>query len=246
MFKINTKNHCLILQICTAILTLFTAIAIILYFVPSKQTVTKIKHVTVPQADPIKITSLDIDLNYNGSQDDFEDLLDNHDDPNNDDFSIDNVSFNEDSQEIDVPDNYLNIDDNDQALNSLLTQPHYVGQNYYSNTQHPAVKVTVKRSNIFGKKLKDKTNEYNIWPKDIKVGQPININTFTTKNHKRLNNYENTSYFTNPSTDQNTIIHVEGNYKTGKYSHSWTGDYQITVDPQTNKLTWTSNDIDNN
>lgn len=246
MFKINTKNHCLILQICTAILTLFTAIAIILYFVPSKQTVTKIKHVTVPQADPIKITSLDIDLNYNGSQDDFEDLLDNHDDPNNDDFSIDNVSFNEDSQEIDVPDNYLNIDDNDQALNSLLTQPHYVGQNYYSNTQHPAVKVTVKRSNIFGKKLKDKTNEYNIWPKDIKVGQPININTFTTKNHNRLNNYENTSYFTNPSTDQNTIIHVEGNYKTGKYSHSWTGDYQITVDPQTNKLTWTSNDIDNN
>lgn len=189
MFKINTKNHCLILQICTAILTLFTAIAIILYFVPSKQTVTKIKHVTVPQADPIKITSLDIDLNYNGSQDDFEDLLDNHDDPNNDDFSIDNVSFNEDSQEIDVPDNYLNIDDNDQALNSLLTQPHYVGQNYYSNTQHPAVKVTVKRSNIFGKKLKDKTNEYNIWPKDIKVGQPININTFTTKNHNRLNNY---------------------------------------------------------
>ena len=246
MFKINTKNHCLILQICTAILTLFTAIAIILYFVPSKQTVTKIKHVTVPQADPIKITSLDIDLNYNGSQDDFEDLLDNHDDPNNDDFSIDNVSFNEDSQEIDVPDNYLNIDDNDQALNSLLTQPHYVGQNYYSNTQHPAVKVTVKRSNIFGKKLKDKTNEYNIWPKDIKVGQPININTFTTKNHNRLNNYKNTSYFTNPSTDQNTIIHVEGNYKTGKYSHSWTGDYQITVDPQTNKLTWTSNDIDNN
>ena len=246
MFKINTKNHCLILQICTAILTLFTAIAIILYFVPSKQTVTKIKHVTVPQADPIKITSLDIDLNYNGSQDDFEDLLDNHDDPNNDDFSIDNVSFNEDSQEIDVPDNYLNIDDNDQALNSLLTQPHYVGQNYYSNTQHPAVKVTVKRSNIFGKKLKDKTNEYNIWPKDIKVGQPININTFTTKNHNRLNNYENTSYFTNPSTDQNTIIHVECNYKTGKYSHSWTGDYQITVDPQTNKLTWTSNDIDNN
>lgn len=246
MFKINTKYRYLILPVCTATLTLFTTIAIILYFVPSKQTVTKIKHVTVPQANPIKITSLDIDLNYNGSQDDFEDLLDNHDDPNNDDFSIDNVSFNEDSQEIDVPNSYLNIDDNDQALNSLLTQPHYVGQNYYNNTQHPAVKVTVKRSNIFGKKLKDKTNEYNIWPKDIKVGQPININTFTAKNHHRLNNYENTSYFTNPSTDQNTIIHVDGNYKTGKYSHSWTGDYQITVDPQTNKLTWTSNDIDNN
>lgn len=246
MFKINTKNHCLILQIFTAMLTLFTVIVIILYFVPSKQTVTKIKHVTVPQADPVKITSLDIDLNYNGSQDDFEDLLDNHDDPNNNDFSIDNVSFNEDSQEIDVPDSYLNIDDNDQALNNLLTQPHYVGQNYYSNTQHPAVKVTVKRSNIFGKQFKDKTNKYNIWPKDLKVGQTMNINTFTAKNHHHLNNYENTSYFTNPSTNQNTIIHVDGNYKTGKYSHSWTGDYQITVDPQTQKLTWTSNDIDYN
>lgn len=246
MFKINTKNHCLILQIFTAMLTLFTVIAIIFYFVPNKQTVTKIKHVTVPQTDPVKITSLDIDLNYNGSQDDFEDLLDNHDDPNNNDFSIDNVSFNEDRQEIDVPDSYLNIDDNDQALNNLLTQPHYVGQNYYSNTQHPAVKVTVKRSNIFGKQLKNKTNEYNIWPKDLKVGQTINTNTFTTKNHHRLNNYENTSYFTNPSTHQNTIIHVNGNYKTGKYSHSWTGDYQITVNPQTNKLTWTSNDIDYN
>lgn len=246
MLNINTKNNCLILQIFTAMLTLFTTIAIILYFVPNKQTVTKIKHVTVPQADPIKITSLDIDLTYNGSQDDFEDLLDNHDDPNNDDFSIDNVSFNEDSQEIDVPNSYLNIDDNDQALNSLLTQPHYVGQTYYSNNQHPAVNVTIKRSNIFGKQIKNKTNEYNIWPKDLKVGQPININTFTTKNHHRLNNYENTSYFTNSSTDQNTIIHVEGNYKTGKYSHSWTGDYQITVNPQTHKLTWTSNDIDNN
>lgn len=246
MFKMNTKYRYLILPVFTTILTLFTAIAIILYFVPSKQTVTKIKHVTVPQADPIKITSLDIDLNYNGSQDDFEDLLDNHDDPNNDDFSIDNVSFNEDSQEIDVPDSYLNIDDNDQALNNLLTQPHYIGQTYYSNNQHPAVKITVKRSNIFGKQLKDKTNEYNIWPKDIKVGQTINTNTSTAKNHHRLNNYKNTSYFTNPSTNQNTIIHVDGNYKTGKYSHSWTGDYQITVDPQTHKLTWTSNDIDNN
>lgn len=246
MFKINTKYRYLILPVCTAMLTLFTAIAIILYFVPSKQTVTKIKHITIPQADPVKITSLDIDLNYNGSQDDFEDLLDNHEDPNNDDFSIDEVSFNEDSQEIDVPDSYLKIDDNDQALNSLLTQPHYVGQTYYSNNQHPAVKVTVKRSNIFGKQLKNKTNEYNIWPKDIKAGQSININTFTTKNHHRLNNYENTSYFTNPSNNQNTIIHVDGNYKTGKYSHSWTGDYQITVNPQTHKLTWTSNDIDYN
>ena len=108
------------------------------------------------------------------------------------------------------------------------------------------MKVTVKRSNIFGKQLKNKTTEHDIWPKNIKVGQPININTFTTKNHHRLNNYENTSYFTNPSTNQNTIIHVDGNYKTGKYGHSWTGDYQITVDPQTHKLTWTSNDIDNN
>lgn len=244
MFKISTKYHYLILPVCTTMLTLFAVIAIILYFVPNKQTVTKIKHVTVPQADPIKITSLDIDINYNGSQDDFEDLLDNHEDPNNDDFSIDEVSFNEDSQEIDVPNSYLNIDDDSQVLNSLLTQPHYIGQTYYSNTKHPAVKVTVKRSNIFGKQLKNKTNEYNIWPKELKVGQPINTNTFTTKNHHRLNNYENTSYFTNPSTDQNTIIHVDGNYKTGKYSHSWTGDYQITVDPQTHKLTWTSNNID--
>ena len=241
---IKRKPYHLILLISAAILILFATIAMILYFVPSKQTVTKIQPVTVPQANPVKITSLDIDLTYYGDQDDFEDLLNDPENPNNDNFRIDDVSFNEDNQDIDVPSSYLNTDDEDQALNSLLTQPHYVGQNYYSQAQHPAVKVTVKRSNIFDKPLKDKTTEYNVWPTNLKVGQTVNSNTFTTNNHHQLNNYENTSYFTNPTTDQNTIIHVEGNYKFGKYPKSWTGNYRITVDPQNHKLNWTNTDIE--
>ena len=238
------KPYHLILLISAAILILFAITAMLLYFVPSKQTVTKIQHVTVPQANPVKITSLDIDLTYYGDQDDFEDLLENPENPNNDNFSIDDVSFNEDNQEIDVPNSYLNTDDEDQALDSLLTQPHYVGQNYYSQAQHPAVKVTVKRSNIFNKQLKAKTAEHNIWPTTLKVGQTVNSNTFTTNNHHRLNNYQNTSYFSNPTTDQNTIIHVEGNYKFGKYPKSWTGNYRITVNPQNHKLNWTNTDIE--
>lgn len=241
---IKRKPYHLILLISAAILILFATIAMLLYFVPSKQTVTKIKHVTVPQANPVKITSLDIDLSYYGDQDDFEDLLNDPENPNNNNFRIDDVSFNEDNQDIDVPSSYLNTDDEDQALNSLLTQPHYVGQNYYSQAQHPAVKVTVKRSNIFNKQLKAKTTEYNVWPTNLKVGQTVNSNTFTTNNHHQLNNYENTSYFTNPTTDQNTIIHVEGNYKFGKYPKSWTGNYRITVNPQNHKLNWTNTDIE--
>lgn len=244
MVKPNPKPSYLILSLCTVILILFALVVITLYFVPSKQIVTKIKPITVPQANPVKITSLDIDLTYYGDQDDFEDLFDNPENPNNDNFSIDDVSFNEDNQNIDVPGSYLNTDDEDQALNSLLTQPHYVGQNYYSHAQHPAVKVTVKQANIFGKRLQNRTAQHNIWPKDLHVGQRVNGNTFTTNNHDQLNNYENTSYFTKPTTDQNTIIHVEGNYKFGKYPRSWTGNYRITVDPQTHKLTWTNIDND--
>ena len=243
---IKRKPYHLILLISAAILILFATIAMILYFVPSKQTVTKIKHITVPQANQVKITSLDIDLTYYGDQDDFEDLLNDPENPNNDNFRIDDVSFNKDNQDIDVPSSYLNTDDEDQALNSLLTQPHYVGQNYYSQAQHPAVKATVKRSNIFNKPLKAKTAEHNIWPTNLKVGQTVNSNIFTTNNHHQLNNYENTSYFTNPTTDQNTIIHVEGNYKFGKYPKSWTGNYRITVNPQSHKLTWTNTDIEDN
>lgn len=245
MIKHNRKTYRLILPISAAILILFATVAMILYFVPSKQTVTKIQPVTVPQANPVKITSLNIDLTYYGDQDDFEDLLNNPENPNNNNFSIDDVSFNEDNQDLDVPSSYLNTDDEDQALDSLLTQPHYVGQNYYSQAQHPAVKVTVKRSNIFDKQLKAKTTDHNIWPKGLHVGQQVNTNTFTTNNHHQLNNYENTSYFTNSTTNQNTIIHVEGNYKFGKYPRSWKGNYRITVDPQSHKLNWTNTDIEN-
>lgn len=244
MLKTNNKHRYLILQVGVAMFILLTIIPLVLYFVPSKQTVTKIQPVTVPQAAPVKITSLDVDLTYYGSQDDFEELLDDPENPDNSNFSIDSVSFNEDDQDIDVPDNYLSTDDEDQTLTSLLTQPHYVGQNYYHNSQHPAVKVTVKRANVFGKQLKAKTTEHNVWPKDLKVGQKVNDQTFTPNNHQQLNNYANTSYFTNPGTSQNTIIHVEGTYKYGKYPRSWTGNYQLTVDPQTHKLTWTN--IDNN
>ena len=128
MIKRNHKPYYLILLISAAILILFAITAMLLYFVPSKQTVIKFQHVTVPQANPVKITSLDIDLTYYGDQDDFEDLLNNPENPNNDNFSIDDISFNEDSQDIDVPDSYLNTDDEDQALNNLLTQPHYVDE----------------------------------------------------------------------------------------------------------------------
>lgn len=121
MFKTNTKYHHLILLISAAILILFTLITILLYFIPSKQNVTKVKPVTVPQAAPIKITSLNIDLTYYGDQDDFEDLLENPENPNNDNFSIDDVSFNEDDQDINVPSSYLNTDDEDQTLDNLLT-----------------------------------------------------------------------------------------------------------------------------
>lgn len=244
MLKTNSKRCYLILLVCAGTFILLATIALALYFAPSKQTVTKIQPVTVPQAAPIKITSLDVDLTYYGNQEDFEDLLDDPENPDNSNFSIDSVSFNEDDQDLDVPNNYLNTDDEDQTLTSLLTQPHYVGQTYYNNAQHPAVKVTVKRANVFGKQLKAKTTEHNVWPKKLKVGQTVNDQTFTSNNHQQLNNYENTSYFTNPDTNQNTIIHVEGNYKYGKYPRSWTGNYRITVDSQTHKLTWTN--IDNN
>lgn len=246
MSQSRTQHRYSILQVGVAMLTLFTAIMLLLYFIPSKQVVTKIQPVTVPSAEPVKITSLDVDLTYNGNPNDFEDLLNDHENPNNDNFTIDNVSFNEADQEIDIPTSYLNTDDDDQTLTSLLTQPHYVGQNYYRHAQHPAVKVTVNRSNIFGQPLKAKTTEHNRWPKDLQVGQTINNQTFTTKNHQQVSDYENTSYFTKPTSEQNTVIHVTGNYKLGKYPHSWTGNYQITVDPQTHKLTWTRNNIDYN
>lgn len=244
MLKTNRKHRYLILQVGVAMFILLTIIPLVLYFVPSKQVVTKIQSITIPQAAPVKITSLNVDLTYYGSQDDFEDLLNDPENPDNSNFSIDSISFNEDDQDLDVPDSYLNTDDEDQTLTSLLTQPHYVGQDYYRNAQHPAVKVTVNRVNVFGKSLKDKTIKHNVWPKDLNIGQRVNNNTFTTDNHQQLNNYENTSYFTNPTTKQNTIIHVEGTYKYGKYPRSWTGNYQLTVDPQTHKLTWTNLDDD--
>lgn len=244
MLKTSPEHRYLILQVDVAMFILLTILVPVLCFAPSKQTVTKIQPVTVPQASPVKITSLDVDLTYYGSQTGFETQLNHPENPSNNNFKIDNVSFNKDNQDLDVPANYLNTDDNNQALTSLLTQPHYVGQDYYNNAQHPAIKVTVKRANVFGKRLQAETTEHNIWPKDLHVGQRVNDQTFTPDNHHQLNNYENTSYFTNPTTEQNTIIHVKGHYKYGLYPRSWTGNYRLTVDPQTHKLTWANIDND--
>ena len=228
-----------------AIFIIFIAILAILYFTPAKSVVTNIQTVTVKKSPPVKITSFDIDLSYEGNQDDFECLLNNQSDPANEDFSIDNVTFNEDDQNIDVPHDYFNDDDESQAINNLLHNPYYVGQYYYSNNNHPAVKVTTHNTNLFGQHLKPQTKQHNVWPKDLHVGQRIHQDTFTTDNHTKLNNYDNTSYFTHPTSEQNTILHVEGHYKLGKYNHSWTGDYQININPQTHKLTWKQDNITN-
>lgn len=246
MFKSFKSNINIILTIMAAIFIIVTVILAILYFTPAKSVVTNIQTVTVKKSYSVKITSFDIDLSYEGNQDNFECLLDNHSDPANEDFSIDNVTFNEDNQNIDVPHDYFNDDDDNQALNNLLHNPYYVGQDYYSNNNHPAVKVTTHNTNLFGQHLKPQTKQHNVWPKDLHVGQRIHQDTFTTDNHTELNNYDNTSYFTQPTNKQNTILHVEGHYKHGRYNHCWTNDYQININPQTHKLTWKQDNITNN
>lgn len=235
----------MLIIIATIFLTV-TAILAMLYFIPAKSVVTNIQPVTVQKSQPVKITSFDIDLSYEDNQDDFEYLLDKQSEPADETFSINNVTFNEADQSIDVPHDYFNDDDENQALNNLLHQPYYVGQDYYSNNDHPAVKVTTHNNNLFGQQLKPQTKQHNVWPKDLHIGQRIHQNTFTTDNHTELNNYENTSYFTQPTSEQNTILHVNGHYKLGKYNHSWTGDYHININPQTQKLTWKQGNITNN
>ena len=246
MFNLSKNNISIILTIVTVSFIIVTAILAMLYFIPAKSVVTNIQPVTVQKSQPIKITSFDIDLSYVGNQDDFEYLLDNQLNPANENFSIDNVTFNEDNQSIDVPHDYFNDDDQNQAINNLLHNPYYVGQDYYSNNDHPAVKVTTHNTNVFGQHLKPQTKQHNVWPKDLHIGQRIHQDTFTTDNHTELNNYNNTSYFTQPTSEQNTILHVEGHYKLGKYNHSWTGDYHININPQTHKLTRKQGDITNN
>lgn len=245
MFKSSKTNINIILTIMAAIFIIVTAILVILYFTPAKSVITNIQTVTVKKSQPVKITSFDIDLSYEGNQDNFECLLDNQPDPANEDFSIDNFSFNEDDQNIDVPHDYFNDDDENQALNNLLHNPYYVGQDYYSNNNHSAVKVTTHNTNLFGQHLKPQTKQYNVWPKDLHVGQHIHQDTFTTDNHTELNNYDNTSYFTQPTNKQNTILHVEGHYKLGRYNHSWTNNYRININPQTHRLTWKQDNITN-
>lgn len=245
MFKSSKTNINIILTIIAAIFIAITAILAILYFTPAKSVVTNIQSVTVQKSQPVKITSFDIDLSYEGNQDNFEYLLDNQSDPANENFSINNITFNEPNQDIDVPHDYFNDDDENQALNNLLHNPYYVGQDYYSNNDHPAVKVTTHNNNLFGQRLKPQTKQHNVWPKDLHVGQRIHQDTFTTDNHTELNNYDNTSYFTQPTSKQNTILHVNGHYKLGKYNHSWTGDYHINVNPQNHKLTWKQGNITN-
>lgn len=246
MFKLLKNNISTILTIITVSFIIVTAVLVMLYFIPAKSVVTNIQPVTVQKSQPVKITSFDVDLSYEGNQDDFEYLLDNQSDPADENSSINNVTFNEADQNIDVPHDYFNDDDENQALNNLLHNPYYVGQDYYSNNDHPAVKVTTHNTNLFGQRLKPQTKQHNIWPKNFQVGQRIHENTFTTANHTKLNNYDNTSYFTQPTSEQNTILHVNGHYKLGKYNHSWTGDYHINVNPKTHKLTWKQGDITNN
>lgn len=238
MFQLSKNNISIILTIITVSFIIVTAVLAMLYFIPAKSVVTNIQPVTVQKSQPVKITSFDIDLSYEGTQADFEYLLDNQFEPANENSSINNVTFNKDNQTIDVPHDYFNDDDQNQAFNNLLHNPYYVGQDYYSNNDHPAVKVTTHNTNLFGQPLKSQTKQYNVWPKNLQVGQRIHEDTFTTDNHTELNNYDNTSYFTQPTSEQNTILHVYGHYKLGKYNHSWTGDYHINVNPQTHKLTW--------
>lgn len=246
MFKLSKNNIRIILTIITVSFIIVTAVLAMLYFIPAKSVVTNIQPVTVQKSQSVKITSFDVDLHYEGSQADFEYLLNNQFEPANENFSINNVTFNKDDQNIDVPHDYFNDDDKNQAFDNLLHNPYYIGQDYYSNNDHPAVKVTTHNTNLFGQPLKSQTKQYNVWPKDLHVGQRIHEDTFTTDNHAELNNYENTSYFTQPTSEQNTILHVNGHYKLGKYNHSWTGNYHINVNPKTHKLTWKQGDIDNN
>lgn len=246
MFKLSKNNISIILTIITVSFIIVTAVLAMLYFIPAKSVVTSIQPVTVQKSQPVKITSFDIALSYEGTQADFEYLLDNQLELADENFSINHVTFNEADQSIDVPHDYFNDDDENQALNNLLHQSYYVGQDYYSNSDHPAVKVTTRNTNLFGQRLKPQTKQHNVWPKNLQVGQRIHENTFTTDNHTELNNYDNTSYFTQPTSEQNTILHVNGHYKLGKYNHSWTGDYNINVNPQTHKLTWKQGDTTSN
>ena len=125
MFKLSKNNINLVLIIIATIFLTVTAILAMLYFIPAKSVVTNIQPVNVQKSQPVKITSFDIDLSYEGNQDDFEYyLLDHQLNPADEDFSIDNITFNENDQNIDVPHNYLNDDDENQALNNLLHNPY--------------------------------------------------------------------------------------------------------------------------
>lgn len=246
MFKVSKNNISIVLTTITVSFIIVTAVLAMLYFIPAKSVVTNVQPVTVQKSQPVKITSFDVNLSYEGNQDDFEYyLLDHQLNPADENFSINNVTFNEDNQSIDVPHDYFNDDDKNQALNNLLHNPYYIGQDYYNTNDHPAVKVTTRNTNLFGQHLKPQTKQHNVWPKDLHVGQRIHEDTFTTDNHTELNNYDNTSYFTPPTGEQNTILHVVGHYKLGKYNHSWTGNYHIDINPQTDKLTWKQGNITN-
>lgn len=236
MFSITKSQLVNILTTVAIILIIVATVTLMLIFIPAHSQVTKIQNVTVPQAQLVKITSFDIDVNFHGNQDDFENILDNQELDNDEDIDISSVSFNEGDQDIDVPTSYFNPD-SDDAVNDLLHKPFYIGQNYYANAQHPAVKVTTSNKNVFNHQLKNQTHQYNIWPKNLHVGQHVHDTDFTENTNKSVNNYDHTSYFDQTNTNQqNTIFHVEGHYQNGKYQHSWTGDYKITIN--NGKLTY--------
>lgn len=100
MFKLSKNNISIILTIIAAIFIIVTAILAMLYFIPAKSVVTNIQPVTIQKSQPIKITSFDINLSYEGNQDDFEYLLDNQSEPANENLSINNATFNEDNQRL--------------------------------------------------------------------------------------------------------------------------------------------------
>ena len=81
MFKLSKNNISIILTIITVSFIVVTAVLAMLYFIPAKSVVTDIQPLTVQKSQPVKITSFDIDLSYEGNQDDFEYLLDNQSDP---------------------------------------------------------------------------------------------------------------------------------------------------------------------
>ena len=220
---------------------IFGAMIAGMILIPAHSRIIHSQQIIVPAAQPVTIKEFDITIeDFVGSQSDFEDMLNNPDTISSHDYSITDDEFNDN---ISVPNSYFdsNANDDDQLIN-LVTQPHFVGQQYYSNQEHPAIRINIANQNIFKHQLKNNVKTFNVWPKALKVGQKYHSDNFDTvvaqRHPKKYYNYSDTSMFTAGTQEQNTVVHVSGNEHRSIYNYQWSADYRFNVDPQTHRFSY--------